>query len=135
MASPIPLYLLDLADTCVLYTEDARARLEKLADVAPSCQRAALAVLGHGVDTEVFSPVNASAGDVRRELFPARPELHDAFLVLNSNRAYSRKRLDLTITGFAQFARDHADAHLYLNACGLGVGAAPSWRQRSRMPE
>jgi D-inositol-3-phosphate glycosyltransferase len=121
MVSPIPLHLLDLADTCMLYTEDARARLESLAGAAPSGERAALAVLGHGVDTEVFSPVNASAGDVRRELFPHRPELHDAFLVLNSNRAYPRKRLDLTIAGFAQFARDHPDAYLYLNACGLGV--------------
>jgi D-inositol-3-phosphate glycosyltransferase len=121
LVSPIPLHLLDLADTCVLYTEDARARLQALADGARSGQRAALAVLGHGVDTEVFSPVNASAADIRRELFPDRPQLHDAFLVLNSNRAYARKRLDLTITGFAQFARDHPDAYLYLNACGLGV--------------
>lgn len=119
LASPIPLHLLELADTCVLYTEDARARLAALAEQNGCRLPAALAVLGHGVDTAVFAQVNRGRADVRRELFPDRPLLHDAFLVLNSNRDYGRKRLDLTIAGFAEFGRDRPDAYLYLNVCGL----------------
>lgn len=121
LVSPIPLHLLDLVDTCALYTENARARLAELAEQNGRRPSAALAVLGHGVDTELFSPVNRSRADVRRELFPDRPFLHDAFLVLNSNRNYRRKRLDLTIAGFAEFGRDRPDAYLYLHACGLGA--------------
>jgi hypothetical protein len=60
-------------------------------------------------------------GKVRESLFPEQPHLRDGFLVLNSNRAYGRKRLDLTIAGFAQFSRTRPRAYLYLNACGLGT--------------
>jgi D-inositol-3-phosphate glycosyltransferase len=124
LVSPIPVHLLELSDTCVLYTEDARARLSALADRPDRVDRgqdALLAVLGHGVDTSVFSPMRSSVSDARREMFPDRPYLGDGFLVLNSNRDYPRKRLDLTIAGFARFASDHEDAYLYLNVCGLGT--------------
>jgi glycosyltransferase involved in cell wall biosynthesis len=71
-------------------------------------------VIPHGVDTEIFRPL---AGDIdrqlepgarqawRRQAFPDRPDLWDAFLVLNANRPMPRKRVDQTIDGFAQFAR------------------------------
>jgi glycosyltransferase involved in cell wall biosynthesis len=119
LASPIPLQLLDHADTCILYTEDARTRIAALAEQSVRRPTAALAVLGHGVDTQVFSPANDNRASVRRELFPDSPHLHDAFLVLNSNRDYNRKRLDLTIAGFAEFSRERSNAYLYLNVCGL----------------
>lgn len=120
LASPIPLHLLELADTCILYTEDARARMAALAEQIGRRPSAALAVLAHGIDTTVFSRMSHGRAVVRRELFPDSPHLHDAFLVLNSNRDYGRKRLDLTIAGFAEFARGRPDAYLYLNVCGLG---------------
>jgi glycosyltransferase involved in cell wall biosynthesis len=50
-------------------------------------------VIPHGIDRERFFPL---------------PDLRDpgAFVVLNASRPDRRKRLDLTIAGFAQFARD-----------------------------
>jgi D-inositol-3-phosphate glycosyltransferase len=120
--------ILDLVDVCILYTEQA------CASVAALCARAAqrnpalrlprLFVVGHGVDTSDFFPLHGGPDGhftsdgraaAKRILFPDRPELHNAFLVLNANRAYQRKRLDLTITGFAEFARTRADAYLYLH--------------------
>ena len=115
----IPLVLFDLVDICILYTEDSRRRLAALAGAAGVPARTRLEVVGHGVDTELFHPALTSANEVRRRLFPDRPDLVDSFLVLNSNRAYPRKRLDLTINGFADFARQVSGAYLYLNACGL----------------
>ena len=47
-----------------------------------------------------------SRTDARRRLWPDEPDWHDAFIVLNANRPMPRKRIDLTIQGFAQFARD-----------------------------
>jgi glycosyltransferase involved in cell wall biosynthesis len=69
------------------------------------------AVIPHGVDRERFVPVAGA----RRELFPDRPELEDAFIVLNANRNQRRKRVDLTMRGFALFARERPSAWLYLH--------------------
>ena len=119
LTSPIPLHLIDFADTLMLYTESARAGLMALAERAGRPQ-GQFAVLGHGVDTTAFRPVGRSASDIRRELLPSLPGGENILLVLNSNRAYRRKRLDLTIAGFAAFARKRPGRYLYLNVCGLG---------------
>ena len=63
----------------------------------------AVNVIPHGVDTQVFFPLNRQ--HARQALFPDRPELQDAFIVLNANRNVLRKRVDLTIEGFASFAQ------------------------------
>jgi glycosyltransferase involved in cell wall biosynthesis len=86
-----------------------------------------LAVIGHGVDRQTFSPLvldgagpdrRASRRQARATLFPDRPDLGEAFVVLNANQNTGRKRLDLTLAGFAQFARGRGDddAWLYLHA-------------------
>jgi D-inositol-3-phosphate glycosyltransferase len=130
LADAQPVRLLDLVDACVLYTKSAQAGLTALSLTAGRRQGPPTFVLGHGVDTHVFAPVHAVAaggtavsdrGAVRESLFPEHPHLRDSFFVLNSNRAYGRKRLDLTIAGFAQFSRTRPRACLYLNACGLGA--------------
>jgi glycosyltransferase involved in cell wall biosynthesis len=84
-----------------------------------------LHVLPHGIDTACFHPVptpgarssaEASRTEIRRKLFPDRPELAEAFVVLNANFPYPRKRIDLTIHGFAAFVQAGApDAYLYLH--------------------
>jgi D-inositol-3-phosphate glycosyltransferase len=126
---------LDLVDVCILYTQDARSSVVALcaqaAERNPALRTPHLYVVGHGVDTSDFFPLrgspdghftsdgraaaNEGRAAAKRRLFPEQPELHTAFLVLNANRAYQRKRLDLTIAGFAEFARSHADAYLYLH--------------------
>ncbi len=106
-----------LVDHCILYTEFARNNLSSL------CQRLEqqdiqfrapkLHVLPHGIDTETFWPYsgasvarqgNCSRLGVREKLFPGLPLVHTGFLVLNANRPSHRKRLDITLKGFAQFA-------------------------------
>jgi glycosyltransferase involved in cell wall biosynthesis len=42
----------------------------------------------------------------KRLLFPGDLGLEDSFVVLNANRAQPRKRIDLTLKGFAMFAKD-----------------------------
>ncbi len=105
---------LEGVDCCVLYTEFARKDLERnatLGGVGWSPPR--VEVLPHGVDPKTFHPLavpdGGEAGSNRRRIareriFPGRPGLHDAFVVLNGNRPYVRKRLDLTVRGFAKFA-------------------------------
>ncbi|MBV8068843.1 MAG: hypothetical protein JO270_02985, partial [Acidobacteriaceae bacterium] len=69
----------------------------------------AVEVIPHGVDSDRFYPYEDTVEQTRRqrarvELFPHQPELVDGFIVLNANRNQPRKRLDLTLQGFAQFA-------------------------------
>jgi len=112
-----------LADVCILYTEHARNNVADLCSRMllrePDFRAPHLCVAGHGVDVSDFFPLPGGAAAARRALFPDRPDLERAFLVLNANRAYPRKRLDLTIAGFAAFARDRPDARLYLHVCNL----------------
>ncbi|WNG33689.1 glycosyltransferase family 4 protein [Archangium violaceum] len=123
-------------DQLVAYTgfghrvlEEAFDRLELEAGAPRSRPR--LHQLPHGVDTTRFQPLGGDvspeglrAGRVlaRRALFPGRPELEHAFLVLNANRNCPRKRVDLTLRAFADFARDKPDVWLYLHMGLRDVG-------------
>jgi glycosyltransferase involved in cell wall biosynthesis len=69
----------------------------------------AISVVPHGVTSGQFKP-----GDK----VEARKKLglkEDAFIVFNGNRNQFRKRIDITIDAFADFAVDKPDAHLYLH--------------------
>ena len=72
-------------------------------------QPSKLGVLPHGVDNTRFYPMDKY--EARRQL--RIPE--DKFIVLNANRNQPRKRIDLTIKAFAQFAVDNPNAMLYLH--------------------
>ncbi len=82
-----------------------------------------LAVVPHGIDTTIFKPLFPIDGSleegrraVRQALLPDDPSFHDAFIVLNANRNQPRKRIDVTIAGFAQFASDKpSNVKLYLH--------------------
>jgi D-inositol-3-phosphate glycosyltransferase len=111
-------------DDCILLTEHVRRDIVRHAAAAAPRRLPRLHVLPYGVDTAVFRPLApAGAGSseawravLRRELFPGRAELADAFIVLNPNLLYRRKRLDLTIRGVALFARDKPpNVYLYLH--------------------
>ncbi|MEM9554033.1 MAG: glycosyltransferase [Acidobacteriota bacterium] len=86
----------------------------------PSLGARPLDIVPHGVDTDTFHALpgvlDGDRSAVRRRLLPGRPDLDDAFLVLNANRNQPRKRIDLTMEGFALFARDKpANVKLYLH--------------------
>ena len=77
-------------------------------------------VMPHGVDTDVFHPLGEDPKSrllaARRALFPDQEELHHAFIVLNANRNQPRKRIDITMKGFALFAEGKPDdVKLYLH--------------------
>lgn len=69
----------------------------------------AISVIPHGVTSGQFKP-----GDK----IEARKKLgikEDAFIVFNGNRNQFRKRIDITIDAFADFAVNKPDAYLYLH--------------------
>lgn len=75
-----------------------------------------LAVLPHGVDTDRFYPIDRS--EARKQL--GLPD--DKFIVLNANRNQPRKRIDLTIKAFAEFAINKPDTMLYLHMGAKDMG-------------
>lgn len=118
---PSPEWTVDLAylDRLVFYNEFGRRTIQGALDHLRGGGRAlpdpATGVVPHGVDTGLFHPLGGDRRAARRRLFPDRPEVWDGFLVLNANRNVWRKRVDLTLEGFAEFARGKPDAWLYLH--------------------
>lgn len=107
-------------DQLVAYTRFGAAELISVG-AAPSGN---VAVIPHGVDPRRFAPLAGGfpRAAARSRLFPDRPELRDAFVVLNANRNCPRKRLDFTLEGFARFASGKPDAWLYLHTGLQDVG-------------
>lgn len=104
--------------TLVLYTQDAARWFERAAP--PLSGGIPVAVAGHGVDIDLFRPLPRERRlQARRRLFadqlPAgfgQERLDEATIVLNANRNDRRKRLDVTLAEFADFARHRPDALL-----------------------
>jgi len=71
--------------------------------------RKPISVIPHGLDSETFYPMDKK--EARKKLGLA----DDVFIVLNGNRNQFRKRIDITISGFAKFAVGRPDARLYLH--------------------
>lgn len=113
-------------DCAVVFTRYAEAEIRRIGRAYYGTEAPIrTAVVPHGVDRHVFFPL---AGTVRENhtpearkqakqaAFPGRPELHEGFMALNPNLTYERKRLDLTLRGFARFARNKpADVRLCLH--------------------
>lgn len=83
-------------------------------------------VIPHGVDTETFFPFSKAAMPsghpltdrvaAKRALIPRLADPESSFIVLNANRNQPRKRIDLTMDGFARFAKDKpTNVLLYLH--------------------
>jgi glycosyltransferase involved in cell wall biosynthesis len=73
-------------------------------------------VVGHGTNFNHFFPMDKAA--CRKEL--GVPD--DVFIVFNGNRNQPRKRIDLTIKAFIDFAQDKDDARLWLNMGSKDMG-------------
>ncbi|WP_172632536.1 glycosyltransferase, partial [Dictyobacter arantiisoli] len=114
--SPAQIAYLAEVDVLVLYTSYGRRLIEDAFEQAalPPTSWPRIAVLPHGIDTQHFFPLHpfTAAGEEERQrnllrarqiLFPHRPELHSAFMLLNANYYRQRKRIDLTVQAFADF--------------------------------
>lgn len=115
----------------VLYTDygkcEIAASLDSVRQDDPNFDFPELEVIPHGLDTDRFYPL--SDNDAERRLRARKAmklddaEHRDAFIVLNANRNMPRKRIDLTIQGFAQFAEDKpANVKLYLHMATQDTG-------------
>jgi glycosyltransferase involved in cell wall biosynthesis len=121
-------------DGLVAFTRFGRdavlAQVEAARALDPGLRFPEVGVVPHGIDTDTFHPLargdggpdfDAGRRQARRLLFPERRDLDDAFIVLNATRNQPAKRIDLTLEGFALFARDKpANVRLYLH-----MGTAP----------
>lgn len=114
---PLAVERLEGVERFVVYTEFARREIEAalagLRERRPDFAFPDIEVIAHGVDSVLFHPLSpedigesVSAGRRRaiQSIFGDDQEMQDAFIVLNANRNQPRKRIDLTIKGFAQFA-------------------------------
>jgi len=73
-------------------------------------------VIPHGVNRTHFFKAEGGARIAKQKAFPNYPQLADAPVVMNGNRPWQRKRLDLTIAGFSQFFKESArEVFLYLH--------------------
>ena len=68
-----------------------------------------ITIIPHGLDKELFYPMDKAEARRRLNL------KDDIFVVFNGNRNQFRKRIDITISGFAKFAVNKPDAQLYLH--------------------
>lgn len=117
----------------VLYTEygkrEIAASLAKVLEQDPAFDFPPLDVIPHGVDIDRFYPLadgvdeESNGKSLQSRRLIARKALGfddaehlEAFIVLNANRNMPRKRIDLTMQGFAQFAKDKPkNVKLYLH--------------------
>jgi glycosyltransferase involved in cell wall biosynthesis len=108
---------LDQADRVVTYTQFGRTQFEgafrRLRDKQPARTFPAVDVIPHGLDRDRFFPFPdltrasfAAAGraHAKRRAFGEPLDGGESFVVLNASRPDKRKRVDLTLRGFAQFA-------------------------------
>jgi D-inositol-3-phosphate glycosyltransferase len=107
---------LDQADRVVVYTEFARQEFEAAFDRLRGKQGGefpAVDAIPHGVDLSRFHPfpqlqqasfASSARAEAKRKVFAGLADPENAFIVLNASRIDQRKRIDLTIEGFARFA-------------------------------
>lgn len=110
----------------VTFTEYGRREIAEALQAVrqhdPAFQFPDLEVIPHGVACDKFFPLPDKA-EARRRMKLDDPEHLDAFIVLNANRNMPRKRIDLTMQGFAEFARDKpANVKLYLHMATEDTG-------------
>jgi glycosyltransferase involved in cell wall biosynthesis len=90
-------------DGIVVYTEFGATEFHATGITKP------VTVIPHGITEGQFYPMDKI--ECRKKL--NIPE--DSFIVFNGNRNQARKRIDITIDAFAQFAVGRPDAKLYLH--------------------
>lgn len=104
----------DIVDEPVVYTEFGKSVATK------ACPNREFRIIPHGVNTELFYKFTESRDEIKKRVFPKKPEFYDnSFIVFNGNRNQPRKRLDISMRAFKLFAEDKPDnVKLYMH-CGV----------------
>ena len=68
-----------------------------------------ITIIPHGITANQFYPMDKAEARKRLNL------KDDIFIVFNGNRNQFRKRIDITVEGFAKFAKDKPNTQLYLH--------------------
>lgn len=91
----------DVVTIPVVYTEFGKNEINGL---RPDLK---LRIIPHGIDHSVFYKIDKSKQEIKKELLPDKPDLYeDSFIVLNASRNQPRKRIDVSLKGFALFSQD-----------------------------
>jgi len=103
----------DVVSQLVTYTQFGKNVIEKAAPLLD------VQVIQHGVDHEDFFKFQGvSKRVIKQQIFPDREDFLDSFVVLNANRNQPRKRLDITLTGFAEFVKGKPENIKIYMHCG-----------------
>jgi glycosyltransferase involved in cell wall biosynthesis len=124
---------LERADRVVVYTEFAQKEFEGAFDrlrAKRGGEFPAVDVIPHGVNRNRFHPfpqleqasfASHARTEAKRKVFPDLADPENSFIVLNASRFDKRKRVDLTVAGFARFAAGKpANVRLCLHHAILG---------------
>jgi glycosyltransferase involved in cell wall biosynthesis len=107
---------LERADRVVVYTKFAQKEFEGAFErlrAKRGGEFPAVDVIPHGVDRNRFHPfpqleaasfASPARTEAKRKVFPDLADPENSFVVLNASRFDKRKRVDLTVAGFARFA-------------------------------
>ncbi|MEU6537111.1 glycosyltransferase [Streptomyces sp. NPDC047000] len=115
---------LDGLDLAVVPHEPARAALVAARGPAPAVRVVPHGLTADGPETDGTGATGpgrdrdraTDRATARARLWPGRPDLASAFVVLNANRNTGRKRIDRTLAGFAGLVRaGHGHARLVLH--------------------
>lgn len=99
----------DMLAQLVVYNEFGKSVVTK------TCPDLKPLIIEHGIDSNVFYKKFETRTEAKKILFKA-PELYNSFIILNAGRNQPRKRLDITLRGFAEFAKDKEDVFLYMHS-------------------
>lgn len=104
----------DIVQKTVVYTEFAKEQV-RLA-TSPDFE---INIIPHGVDTNYFYEIGGTKRERKAKLYPKKDEFLDSFIVLNANRNQPRKRMDITLEGFAMFAQNKPQNVKIYTHCGI----------------
>jgi glycosyltransferase involved in cell wall biosynthesis len=124
---------LERADRVVVYTEFAQKEFEGAFErlrAKRGGEFPQVDVIPHGVNLNRFHPfpqlkqasfASPARAEAKRKVFPDLSDPENSFIVLNASRPDKRKRIDLTIAGFAGFAAGKpANVRLCLHHAVMG---------------
>jgi len=125
---------LEQCDRVAVYTEFARGEFEgafaRLREKRGGGAFPAVEIVPHGIEPRRFRPspelleasfASPGRAAAKREVFGDFPGLEDSFVVLNASRPDGRKRVDLTVEGFARFVEGKpANVRLCLHHAFMG---------------